>query len=242
MNAELGVPVNFTIQDGNTYADKLNAMLGARDVPDLLCVPGWEVEKIPRFAEAIKVLFEDLTDHLRGAAAAYPMLASFPTGAWRRAVWNERIMSVPNPTDGPFPWALFTRKDVLDARGLGVPSNLDDLLAAAKQVTDPARKVWAFNDVFAMIQMFHKVPGHKGGWRVKPTAHPSSSTRPRSSAARWRSWPRSTRTAWSTRTSWPARARTPSSCSPRTARSCSSRTVSASGRAPRPSTRRPTPS
>lgn len=173
VNAELGTPVNFTIQDGNTYADKLNAMLSARDVPELLCVPGWEVEKIPRFAEAIKALFEDLTDHLRGDAAnAYPMLASFPTGAWRQAVWNERLMSVPNPTDGPFPWALFTRKDLLDARGLGVPTNLDELLTAARQVTDPARKVWAFDDVFAMIQMFHRVPGANQGWRLRSDGTP----------------------------------------------------------------------
>lgn len=173
VNAELGTPVNFTIQDGNTYADKLNAMLGARDVPELLCVPSWEVEKIPRFAEAIKVLFEDLTDHLKGDAVdAYPMLAAFPTGAWREAVWNERLVAVPNPTDGPFPWALFARKDLLDARGLAVPASLDDLLAIAKQVTDPARKVWAFDDVFAMIQMFHKVPGSKGGWRLKSDGTP----------------------------------------------------------------------
>ncbi|GHJ17121.1 MULTISPECIES: extracellular solute-binding protein [unclassified Micromonospora] len=173
VNAELGTPVNFTIQDGNTYADKLNAMLSARDVPELLCVPGWEVEKIPRFAEAIKALFEDLTDHLRGDAAnAYPMLASFPTGAWRQAVWNERLMSVPNPTDGPFPWALFARKDLLDARGLGVPTNLDELLTAARQVTDPARKVWAFDDVFAMIQMFHRVPGANQGWRLRSDGTP----------------------------------------------------------------------
>ncbi|SBT42599.1 extracellular solute-binding protein [Micromonospora auratinigra] len=173
VNAELGTPVNFTIQDGNTYADKLNAMFGARDVPELLCVPGWEVEKIPRFAEAIKVLFEDLTDHLKGDAVnTYPMLASFPTGAWRNAVWNGRLAAVPNPTDGPFPWALFTRKDLLDARGLAVPKSLDELLTAAKQVTDPARKVWAFDDVFAMIQMFHKVPGSKGGWRLRSDGTP----------------------------------------------------------------------
>ncbi|MFI7211249.1 extracellular solute-binding protein [Micromonospora maritima] len=173
VNAELGTPVNFTIQDGVTYADKLNAMLSARDVPELLCVPGWEVEKIPRFAEAIKVLFEDLTDHLRGDAAnAYPMLASFPTGAWREAVWNERLVSVPNPTDSPFPWVLFARKDLLDARGLAVPSNLDDLLTVAKQVTDPARKVWAFDDVFAMIQMFHRVPASKQGWRLRSDGTP----------------------------------------------------------------------
>ncbi|MEU1964811.1 extracellular solute-binding protein [Micromonospora sediminicola] len=173
VNAELGTPVTFTIQDGVTYADKLNAMLSARDVPELLCVPGWEVEKIPRFAEAIKVLFEDLTDHLRGDAVdAYPMLASFPTGAWREAVWNERLVSVPNPTDSPFPWVLFTRKDLLDARGLAVPSNLDDLLTVAKQVTDPARKVWAFDDVFAMIQMFHRVPASKQGWRLRSDGTP----------------------------------------------------------------------
>ncbi|GAA0402164.1 extracellular solute-binding protein [Micromonospora gifhornensis] len=173
VNDELGVPVNFTIQDGNTYADKLNAMLGARDVPDLLCVPSWEVDKIPRFAEAIGVLFEDLTDHLKGnAVEAYPMLATFPTGAWRHAIWNERLAAVPNPTDGPFAWVMFTRKDLLDARGLAIPTSLDDLLAIAKQVTDPARKVWAFNDVFPMIQMYHKVPGAKQGWRLRSDGTP----------------------------------------------------------------------
>ncbi|GGM59546.1 sugar ABC transporter substrate-binding protein [Micromonospora sonchi] len=173
VNAELGTPVNFAVQDGNTYADKLNAMFGGRDVPELLCVPGWEVEKIPRFAQAIDVLFEDLTEHLRGDAANnYPMLATFPTGAWRHAIWNGRLAAVPNPTDGPFPWVMFTRKDLLDARGLAVPTSLDELLAIAKQVTDPAKKVWAFDDVFAMIQMYHKVPGSKGGWRLRSDGTP----------------------------------------------------------------------
>lgn len=173
VNAELGTPVNFTIQDGTTYADKLNAMLGARDVPELLCVPSWEVEKIPRFSEAVKALFTDLTDLLKGdAVGAYSMLATFPTGSWRNAVWNERVYAVPNPTDGPFPWAMFTRKDLLDARGLTIPKSLDEMLTMAKEVTDPAKKVWAFSDVFAMIQMYHKVPGSKGGWRLKADKTP----------------------------------------------------------------------
>ncbi|MFC0529863.1 extracellular solute-binding protein [Phytohabitans kaempferiae] len=173
VNAELGTPLDFTIQDGNTYADKLNALLGARDVPELLCVPGWEVSKIPRFAEAVKALFEDLTDHLKGDAVdAYPMLASFPTGAWRHSIWNQRLAAVPNPSEGPLPWALFTRRDLLDERGLAIPASLDDLLAAARQVTDPARKVWAFDDIFAMIQIYHKVPGSKGGWRLRPDGTP----------------------------------------------------------------------
>jgi putative aldouronate transport system substrate-binding protein len=173
VNAELGTPVNFTIQDGNTYADKLNAMLGARDVPELLCVPGWEWPKIPRFSEAVKALFEDLTDYLKGDAVnAYPMLASFPTSAWRYGVWNDRLFSVPNPSEGPFPWALFTRKELLDDRGLAIPKSLDELLTMAKQVTDPAKNVWAFDDIFPMIQIYHKVPGSQNGWRLKADKTP----------------------------------------------------------------------
>ena len=109
--------VDFSVQDGNTYADKLTAILGARDVPDLLCIPSWEYPKIPRFSEAVKTLFEDLTDHLKGdAVLAYPMLANLPTEAWRHAVWGGRLVAVPWPNDGtPFPWALFYRKDLFDA-------------------------------------------------------------------------------------------------------------------------------
>lgn len=168
VNADLGVPVDFSVQDGNTYGDKLGAVLGARDVPDLLCVPSWEYSKIPRFSEAVAALFEDLTDHLKGdAVLKYPMLANLPTGAWRYAFWNKRLAAVPWPTDGPFPWALFVRKDLLDAAGLAYPKSLDDLYTVGKQVTNPAKGVWAFNDIFAMVQMFHKVSGTEGGWRRK---------------------------------------------------------------------------
>jgi putative aldouronate transport system substrate-binding protein len=173
VNAELGVTLDFSVQDGNTYADKLNAMLAARDVPDLLCVPGWEVAKIPRFADAVKVLFEDLTDHLKGDAVdAYPMLATFPTGAWRKAIWNERLMSIPNPTDNPYPWVLLHRKDLFDATGNALPKNINELFEVGKKVTDPTKGIWAFDDIFAMVQMYYKVSGAKEGWRLKPDGTP----------------------------------------------------------------------
>ncbi|MDG4831993.1 extracellular solute-binding protein [Solwaraspora sp. WMMD1047] len=173
INAELGVPVNFSVQDGNNYADKLNAILGARDVPELLCVPGWEVDKIPRFSDAVAALFEDLTDRLKGDAVnKYPMLATFPTGAWRNSFWNERLMAIPNPTDGPWPWMMFQRKDLLDAAGLTAPTTIDQLLELGKEVTDTAKGVWAFNDIFAMVQMYHKVPASKQGWRLKSDGTP----------------------------------------------------------------------
>jgi putative aldouronate transport system substrate-binding protein len=167
VNADLGIPVDFSVQDGNLYADKLNAALGARDVPDMLCIPGWEIVKIPRFADAVKALFEDLTPFLAGSAAEpYRMLSSFSTNAWRNAVWDGKLVAIPWPTDGPFPWAMFYRKDLLDKTGQALPKSLDELLAVGKAITDPNKGVWAFNDIFPMVQMFHRVSGSQDGWRT----------------------------------------------------------------------------
>ena len=173
VNAELGTPVDFSTQDGNTYADKLGALLAARDVPDLLCVPGWEVDKLPRFGDAVAALFEDLTPYLQGGkVSGYPMLGTFPASAWRNACWNKRLMSVPNPTDGVFPWVLFQRQDLVTKLGVTNPKNIDELFDIGKQVTNARKGVWAFSDIFAMVQMLHKVPGSKGGWRRKADGTP----------------------------------------------------------------------
>ena len=168
VNAELGVPVHPSVQDGISYADKLSAVLGARDVPDLLCVPNWEVDKIPRFADAVRALFTDLSDLLRGDAVSnYPMLASLPTSAWQHCVWGGRLMAVPFPTDGPFPWALFQRKDLCERAGVAAPRTIDELRAFGRRLTRPERGVWAFGNLFNMVQMFFKCPGCKWGWRKK---------------------------------------------------------------------------
>jgi putative aldouronate transport system substrate-binding protein len=166
VNRELGVPVSPSVQDGNAFGDKLSAILGARDVPDLLCVPAWEVDKIPRFGDAVKALFADLTELLKGDAIdAYPMLASIPTVAWQYSVWNGRLAAVPFPNSGPFPWALFYRKDLADQAGVGAPKSIDELYAFGKAMTRPSDGVWAFGSVLNLVQMYFKCPGVKGGWR-----------------------------------------------------------------------------
>ena len=173
INAELGTPVDFSVQDALVYADKLSAILAARDVPDLLSVPSWEVNKLARFSDAVTALFEDLTPYLQGAAvSAYPMLATFPAGAWRNSCWNERLMAVPCPTDGPFPWMLHHRKDLFAKTGLALPKTIDELFEVGKKVTNPGKGVWAFSDIFAMVQMFYKVPASKEGWRRKADGTP----------------------------------------------------------------------
>lgn len=170
VNAELGVAVDPSVQDGMTFAQKLSAVLGARDVPELLSAPRWEIDKIPRFSQAVKALFEDLTDHLRAEhVEQYPMLATLPTTAWQYSVWGGRLAAVPYPTDGPFPWALFYRKDLTDRAGVEAPKTIDELYQFGKKLTRADQGVWAFGSVFQMVQMLFKCPGVHTGWRKKPS-------------------------------------------------------------------------
>jgi putative aldouronate transport system substrate-binding protein len=95
------------------------------------------------------------------------MLATIPTASWQYSVWGGRLAAVPFPTDGPFPWALFYRKDLADKAGVEVPRTIDELYQFGKKMTNPSRGVWAFGAVFDMVQMFFKCPHSKGGWRNK---------------------------------------------------------------------------
>lgn len=174
VNAQLGVVVDFSAQDGLKYNDKLNAILGARDVPDILAIPGWEVARIPRMTEAVKALFEDLTPYLAGdAVTRYPMLATLPTGAWNASVWAGRLYAVPFPQhDAGFPWALYYRKDLFDKAGVAPPKTAGELYQVGKEFTDPGRNVWAFNDVFTMVQMIFKVPNQRAHWSLDGSGKP----------------------------------------------------------------------
>ena len=170
VNAELGVPIHPSVQDGLTFAAKLSAILGARDVPELLSAPQWEIDKIPRFSQAVKALFADLGEYLSGErVSAYPMLATLPTSAWQYSVWGGRLAAIPYPSDGPFPWALYYRKDLTDRAGIEAPKTIDELYQFGKKLTNPSKALWAFGPVFDMVQMFFKCPGAMTGWRKKPS-------------------------------------------------------------------------
>ena len=91
------------------------------------------------------------------------MLATFPTEAWQNAVWGGRLAAVPYPTDGPFPWALFYRKDLIDKLGVAPPKTIDELYEFGKKMTKTDKGVWAFGDIFHMVQMYLQVSGRADG-------------------------------------------------------------------------------
>ncbi|MGW8992901.1 extracellular solute-binding protein [Streptomyces zhihengii] len=146
MNEAIGVKVTWQNQDGNTYADKLGAVLAGSAIPDLVVVPGWNLNgKIPG---AINAKFEDLGPYLSGdKVKAYPNLAAIPTDAWQRSIFGGRLRGLPMPASYVTNIAPFYRADLFEAKGWQPPKSADEFMALAKEITDAKAKVWACDDM-----------------------------------------------------------------------------------------------
>ncbi|GIG68681.1 extracellular solute-binding protein [Phytomonospora endophytica] len=168
INTRLGVPVKFSLQDGVTYYEKLNTILGAKDVPEVLSIPSWNVAGLAHFSDAAEALFTDLTPHLQGdKALTYPMLANLPTKSWLECIWNGKLMAVPFPSDG-FAWGFFYRKDIFTKLGAVPPTTAQELYDLGKAVTDPNAKRWAFGAITWEVERLFGSPGTQEGWRKNP--------------------------------------------------------------------------
>ncbi|GAA3527286.1 sugar ABC transporter substrate-binding protein [Nonomuraea rosea] len=165
VNERLGGSVRFNISDGNTYGQKLSTVLASGDVPDMVCVPNWELIKIARFTEAANKLFADLSPYVAGdKAKEFPMLANYDTAAWQYGVFGGVLQGIPWQND-PFPFATFVRQDILEALGLQHPKSGDDLMALGKAITDEKKKRWAFGG--GMEQEMQRAYGAPREWRNK---------------------------------------------------------------------------
>ncbi|MBC2906346.1 extracellular solute-binding protein [Streptomyces cupreus] len=146
MNDLIGVDVVWQNQDGNTYEQKLGAVLASSDVPDVVVVPGWNMNgKIPT---AIISKFADLGPYLSGDAVKdYPNLAAIPTESWQRSIFGGKLRGLPMPA----PWAPsivpLYRQDIFDKEGYEIPTSCDEFMALAKDITNAKAKRWACLDM-----------------------------------------------------------------------------------------------
>ena len=159
VNAMLGSKLEFQLADGNTYGDKLATVLASqRDVPDWVSVPAWTMP--PRFgAEVVGNVFEDLTPFLAGDKIKdYPNLANIPSDSWKFCVFNGKLYGLPYPT-GIVSDATFYRDDVLKQLGIKPDvKNSDDMLALAKELTDPKAGRWGADDLWTTAQLMYAIP------------------------------------------------------------------------------------
>ncbi|MEV6588030.1 extracellular solute-binding protein [Streptomyces acidicola] len=146
MNEAIGVEVTWRNQDGVTYDEKLGAVLASSDIPDVVVVPGWNLNgKIPG---AINAKFADLGPYLSGDKVRdYPNLAAVPTEAWQRGIFGGQLRAIPFPAPQVNDIAPLYRKDLFDKKGYSVPTSPDEFLSWAKEATDARSKVWACDDM-----------------------------------------------------------------------------------------------
>lgn len=146
MNDLIGVDVVWQNQDGNTYDQKLGAVLASSEVPDVVVVPGWNMSgKIP---SAIISKFADLGPYLSGDAVKdYPNLAAIPTDAWQRAIFGGKLRGLPMPSSYVTGIVPLYRQDIFEKEGYEVPRSCDEFMALAKDATNAKAKRWACLDM-----------------------------------------------------------------------------------------------
>ncbi|MEU3448487.1 extracellular solute-binding protein [Streptomyces thermolilacinus] len=159
MDEAIGVRTRWQNQDGNTYDEKLGAVLASSEIPDVVVVPGWNLTgKIP---SAVNAKFADLGPYLSGdKVKEYPNLAAVPTDAWQRAIFGGALRGIPMPASYVVNIAPFYRQDLFDKRGYAVPRSADEFLAWAKEATSARAKVWACDDMkWTAFHAFGVYPG-----------------------------------------------------------------------------------
>jgi putative aldouronate transport system substrate-binding protein len=168
MDEVIGAKIQWQNQDGNTYDEKLGAVLASSDIPDMVVVPGWNMGgKIP---SAIINKFADLGPYLSGdKVKAYPNLAAIPTDAWSRSVFGGKLMGLPMPSAYTPNIVPYYRKDIFEAKGYQLPKTADEWLALAKEITNAKAKIWACDDLkWTAFNMFGCLGGGEKplGWNL----------------------------------------------------------------------------
>ncbi|MFG2385811.1 extracellular solute-binding protein [Streptomyces avermitilis] len=168
MNDLIGVDVVWQNQDGNTYEQKLGAVLASSEVPDVVVVPGWNMTgKIP---SAIIGKFADLGPYLSGdAVKKYPNLAAIPTDAWQRSIFGGKLRGLPMPSPYVTSIVPLYRKDIFDKEGYEVPRSADEFTALAKEITNAKAKRWACLDMkWTAFNIFGVFSGEEKslGWNL----------------------------------------------------------------------------
>jgi putative aldouronate transport system substrate-binding protein len=156
VNEKLGATINFQVNDGNSYADKIQTVLASpKDVPDWVVIPSWNMP--PRFGQAAKSLFTDLSQYLAGdKVKKYPNLANISTAAWEMSCFEGGLYGLPYPGT-MLSDAIFYRADIFDQLGIKQPASAEEFLSAAKELTDPSKNRWGSEDVWNGAQLMHGV-------------------------------------------------------------------------------------
>ncbi|MFC9915378.1 extracellular solute-binding protein [Streptomyces sp. NPDC127197] len=161
-----GTKITWQNQDGNTYGQKLGAVLASSSIPDMVVVPSWEL--VGKISSAVTAKFMDLGPYLSGdKVKKYPNLAAIPSDSWRMSIFGGALRGIPVPAAAAPGIVPYYRKDVFDKEGYTVPKSADEFLSWAKEATSAKAKVWACGDMrWAAAAIFGLRPAGSLGWNI----------------------------------------------------------------------------
>jgi putative aldouronate transport system substrate-binding protein len=157
VNKELGATIKFQVSDGNTYGEKIQAVLASpNNVPDMVVLPSWNIP--PKFDQAVGALFADLSPYLAGDKVKdYPNLANIPTDSWKYSVFQGKLYGLPYPGE-VMANAFFYRKDIFDELGLPLPTDAESMIEILAEASDPSANRWGAEDLWNAGQIMFGVP------------------------------------------------------------------------------------
>lgn len=166
LDAVAGTKVTWQNQDGNTYGEKLGAVLASSSIPDMVVVPGWEL--VGKVANAVTAKCMDLGPYLAGdKVKKYPNLAAIPSDSWRMSIFGGALRGIPMPAAAASAIVPYYRKDIFDEKGYSVPKSADEFLSWAKDATSAKAKVYACGDMtWSTAGIFGVRPSGSLGWNV----------------------------------------------------------------------------
>lgn len=131
----INAPVKLNLVPEADYAQRFATTTAGGSLPDWILIPF--ADNLPSVGAFLNAKCVDLSEHLSGdAVKKYPNLAAVSTPAWNNARVNGRIYGVPIPRD-IFGRAPFYRKDIVDKRGVPLPTNAKEFTSFCKEFTNP---------------------------------------------------------------------------------------------------------
>jgi ABC-type glycerol-3-phosphate transport system substrate-binding protein len=125
------ISVDYQALDWDSMNEKFKAGLGAGDVPDLATL---DMTWIPTLAA--NGALDDLGPISGGQLNGAPIKDQYTQGALEAMTFGDQMVAALYDFDT---YALYYRKDLLDAKGIAVPTNWDEFRAAAKALAESSK-------------------------------------------------------------------------------------------------------
>ena len=125
------ITVDYQALDWDSMNEKFKAGLGAGEVPDLATL---DMTWIPTLAA--NDALEDLTQISGGQLNGKPIADQYTKGAQDAMHFGDQMVAMLYDFDT---YSLYYRKDLFDQKGITVPTNWDELRAAAKALAESSK-------------------------------------------------------------------------------------------------------